>query len=110
MPTEITKTTTMSNGNKDAYIAALERKLAELSGIELDQIKKNQVSDLKKSYQAIALVVACHCQLGYDCHFNSYISSMSFGIGNFDQLTSTIMILIDLAGTWGYFSIQYYYL
>ena len=28
---------------KDLYIAALEKKLAELSGIEVDQIKKNQV-------------------------------------------------------------------
>ena len=28
---------------KEAYIAALEKKLAELSGIEVDQIKKNQV-------------------------------------------------------------------
>ena len=33
----------MANGNKDAYIAALEQKLAEISGIELDQIRKNQV-------------------------------------------------------------------
>ena len=31
---------------KDSYIAALERKLAELSGIEVDQIRKNQVSSL----------------------------------------------------------------
>ena len=27
----------------DAYVAALEAKLAEVSGIQVDQIKKNQV-------------------------------------------------------------------
>lgn len=31
---------------KDVYIAALERKLAEMSGIEVDQIRKNQVTDI----------------------------------------------------------------
>nr|ACH99175.1 cytosolic manganese superoxide dismutase [Portunus trituberculatus] len=30
---------------KDLYIAALEKKLAELSGIEVDQIKKNQLAN-----------------------------------------------------------------
>lgn len=35
---------------KDAYIAALEKKLAELSGIELNQIKKNQVKFLVSMY------------------------------------------------------------
>lgn len=29
---------------KEAYISILEKKLAELTGIEVDQIKKNQVS------------------------------------------------------------------
>lgn len=31
--------------NKDVYIAALEKKLAELSGIEVDQIRKNQLAN-----------------------------------------------------------------
>ncbi|MPC43939.1 hypothetical protein E2C01_037596 [Portunus trituberculatus] len=34
---------TVKMAEKDLYIAALEKKLAELSGIEVDQIKKNQV-------------------------------------------------------------------
>lgn len=29
---------------KEAYISILEKKLAELTGIEVDQIKKNQVN------------------------------------------------------------------
>ncbi|KAK4311804.1 hypothetical protein Pmani_016726 [Petrolisthes manimaculis] len=43
----------MSNGNKDAYIAALEKKLAELSGIEVDQIKKNQLASAADEARAI---------------------------------------------------------
>ena len=34
---------TVKMAEKDNYIAALEKKLAELSGIEVDQIRKNQV-------------------------------------------------------------------
>lgn len=44
----------MSNGNKDAYIAALEKKLAELSGIEVDQIKKNQLANAADEARAIS--------------------------------------------------------
>ncbi|KAG7161654.1 Superoxide dismutase [Mn]-like 1, partial [Homarus americanus] len=38
---------------KDAYIAALEKKLAELSGIEVDQIKKNQLANAADEARAI---------------------------------------------------------
>ncbi|XP_076062258.1 superoxide dismutase [Mn], mitochondrial-like isoform X2 [Oratosquilla oratoria] len=38
---------------KDAYIAALEKKLWELSGIEVDQIKKNQLANAADEAQAI---------------------------------------------------------
>ncbi|KAK7078063.1 Superoxide dismutase [Mn], mitochondrial [Halocaridina rubra] len=31
--------------DKDSYILALEKKLAELSGIEIDQVKKNQLAN-----------------------------------------------------------------
>jgi len=46
---------------KDNYIAALEKKLAELSGIEVDQIRKNQLAnaaDEAKSIQEMANYVA----------------------------------------------------
>jgi len=46
---------------KDNYIAALEKKLAELSGIEVDQIRKNQLSNAAseaKSIQDMADYVA----------------------------------------------------
>uniref|UniRef100_A0AB38ZN35 superoxide dismutase n=1 Tax=Cherax destructor TaxID=6723 RepID=A0AB38ZN35_CHEDE len=39
---------------KDAYIAALEKKLAELSGIEVDQIKKNQLANAADEARAIS--------------------------------------------------------
>nr|CAR85664.1 cytoplasmic manganese superoxide dismutase [Necora puber] len=38
---------------KDLYIAALEKKLAELSGIEVDQIKKNQLANASSEARAI---------------------------------------------------------
>ncbi|KAA0203225.1 hypothetical protein HAZT_HAZT005969 [Hyalella azteca] len=47
--------------NQDAYIAALESKLAELSGIEVDQIRKNQLAnaaDEARSIQQMAEYVA----------------------------------------------------
>ena len=50
------------NGNKDCYIAALEKKLAELSGIEVDQIKKNQVCSyfrINLIYQNIFIIYKC---------------------------------------------------
>jgi len=46
---------------KDAYISALEKKLAELSGIEVDQIRKNQLAsaaDEARSIQEMANYVA----------------------------------------------------
>ncbi|KAG0726101.1 Superoxide dismutase [Mn], mitochondrial [Chionoecetes opilio] len=39
--------------DKDLYIAALEKKLAELSGIEVDQIKKNQLANASSEARAI---------------------------------------------------------
>nr|CAR85669.1 cytoplasmic manganese superoxide dismutase [Cyanagraea praedator] len=38
---------------KDLYIAALEKKLAELSGIEVDQIKKNQLANASSEARSI---------------------------------------------------------
>lgn len=38
---------------KDSYIAALEKKLAELSGIEVNQIKKNQLANAADEARAI---------------------------------------------------------
>lgn len=38
---------------KDLYIAALEKKLAELSGIEVNQIKKNQLANASDEAKAI---------------------------------------------------------
>ena len=37
----------------DAYVAALEAKLAEVSGIEVDQIKKNQFANAQSEQSAI---------------------------------------------------------
>lgn len=39
--------------DKELYIAALEKKLAELSGIEVDQIKKNQLANASSEARAI---------------------------------------------------------
>ncbi|XP_071535621.1 superoxide dismutase [Mn], mitochondrial isoform X2 [Panulirus ornatus] len=44
--------------SKDAYIAALEKKLAELSGIEVDQIKKNQLANAADEARAISEMAA----------------------------------------------------
>ena len=37
----------------DAYVAALEAKLAEVSGIEVDRIKKNQFANAQSEQSAI---------------------------------------------------------
>ncbi|KAF2350333.1 Manganese/iron superoxide dismutase N-terminal, partial [Trinorchestia longiramus] len=39
--------------DRDVYIAALERKLAELSGIEVDQIRKNQLANAADEARSI---------------------------------------------------------
>jgi len=39
--------------NKDAYIAALEKKLQEISGIEVEQIRKNQIANAQDESRAI---------------------------------------------------------
>lgn len=39
--------------DKELYIAALEKKLFELSGIEVDQIKKNQLANASSEARAI---------------------------------------------------------
>merc|ERR1739838_85285 len=39
--------------SKDAYIAALEKKLHEISGIEVEQIRKNQISNAQSEADAI---------------------------------------------------------
>lgn len=44
--------------DKDAYISALEKKLAELSGIEVDQIKKNQLANAADEAHAISEMAA----------------------------------------------------
>lgn len=43
---------------KENYIAALEKKLAELSGIEVDQIKKNQLANASNEAKAIEEMAA----------------------------------------------------
>jgi len=40
--------------DKDSYICALEKKLAELSGIEVDQIKKNQLANAADEARVIS--------------------------------------------------------
>ncbi|KAK8392582.1 hypothetical protein O3P69_014766 [Scylla paramamosain] len=45
--------TPVKMAEKDLYIAALEKKLAELSGIEVDQIKKNQLANASSEARSI---------------------------------------------------------
>ncbi|XP_066985409.1 superoxide dismutase [Mn], mitochondrial-like isoform X3 [Macrobrachium rosenbergii] len=47
-----------SMADKDAYISALEQKLAELSGIEVDQIKKNQLANAADEARVIGEMAA----------------------------------------------------
>ena len=61
----------------DAYVAALEAKLAEVSGIEVDQIKKNQFANAQSEQSAINDMTA---------YINNISGSYSVYLGLFLEL------------------------